>query len=307
MAGCGDFARRSVRDWISVGGSRIDASDDYDNQRSVGLGIADSGAPRGSLFVLSKVGPGMSLGYADAHSQFSTILADMGLTYVDALLIHWPDASLHGYSNATRSSEAECRPQDPAANATLCRLNTWRALLEILASGGARAVGVSNYNESHLAEIEREGLPLPSMNQVPFNPYRSTSQAPLLAYMRQRGIVLDAYSPLGVPDAHAFPPGSDPARGALSPTILQDPVIATIAAAHAPATPAQVVFSWLWAQGLPSVPRSQNMSHMRENLAVFGLGGMSPLKLSPDEMAAMSTRPQNMCEDDPQWYECAPH
>jgi diketogulonate reductase-like aldo/keto reductase len=124
--------------------------------------------------------------------------------------------------------------------------------------------------------------------------------------MRERGIVLDAYSPLGVPDAHAFPPGSDPARGALSPTTLQDPVIAAIAADHAPASPAQVVFAWLWSQGIPSVPRSQNTTHMRDNLAVFGVGGATPLSLTVIEMAAMSARPQNMCADDPLWYECAP-
>lgn len=304
-AGCGNFTRRAVREWIAAGGTRIDASDDYDNQRSVGLGIADSGVPRASLFVLSKVGPGMSLGYADALAQCAGILADMGLEYVDALLVHWPDASLHGATNATRSSEAACRPDDPAANATRCRLDTWRALLELQASGRARAVGVSNYNETHLAEIEAAGLPLPALNQVVYHPYRSSSQARLLAYMRPRGIVLDAYSPLGVPDVHAFPPGADLAAGPLAPSTLLDPVVLRVAATHG-STPAAVVFAWLWALGLPSVPRSQNATHMAENLAVFGFGGAPPLRLSPAEVLELSSRPQNLCADDPMWYECAP-
>jgi 2,5-diketo-D-gluconate reductase A len=255
--------------------------------------------------VLSKVGPGMSLGYADALAQCAGILSDMGLSYVDALLIHWPDASLHGNTNATRSSEAACRPDDPAANATRCRLDTWRALLELQASGSARAVGVSNFNETHLAEIEAAGLPLPALNQVVYHPYRSSSQSRLLAYMRARGIVLDAYSPLGVPDAHAFPPGADSAAGPLASSTLLDPVVQRIAAAHA-TTPAAVIFAWLWALGLPSVPRSQNVGHMAENLAVFGFGGAQPLRLAPDEVLELSARPQNLCTDDPSWYECAP-
>ena len=349
--GCGDFARRAVREWIAAGGTRIDASgayarpvllrrsspstgpphhltnhrstrlptnspreraDDYDNQRSVGLGIADSGAARASLFVLSKVGPALSLGYADALAQTDAILAGMGLAYVDALLIHWPDARLHGDTNETRSSEAACRPADAAYNATLCRLDTWRALVEVWRGGRARSVGVSNFNETHLAEIEAAGMPLPAMNQVVLNPYRSASQGGLLSYMRQRGIVLDAYSPLGVPDVQVFPPGSS--SEALAPTVLQDPVVVSIAEAHAPATPAQVVLAWLWQLGVTAVPRSQNASHMLEDLRVFGAGaaaqaagpGAANLTLTAADMTALSTRPQNLCADDPSWYECDP-
>lgn len=340
--GCGDYARRAVREWIAAGGTRIDASsacawpcerwpftssqilppspplarlaraDDYDNQRSVGLGIADSGAPRASLFVLSKVGPALSLGFADALAQTDAILAAMGLAYVDALLIHWPDVRLHGDTNETRSSETACRPADVGYNATLCRLDTWRALVQVWRGGRARAIGVSNFNETHLAEIEAAGLPLPSMNQVVLHPYRSASQGGLLRYMRQRGIVLDAYSPLGVPDVQVFPPGGG--SEALAPTVLQDPVVVAIAAAHAPATPAQVVLAWLWQLGATAVPRSQNASHMLEDLRVFGAGaaaqaagpGAANLTLTAADMAALSSRPQNLCADDPSWYECDP-
>ena len=307
--GCGNFSRRAVREWIAVGGRRIDASNDYGNQVSVGLGIADgmltSGVRRDELFVLSKVGPGMSLGYSDAKAQFACILSDMKLDYLDALLVHWPDASLHdpqGDNPDTNSSEAACRPRDPAANATQCRLDTWRALVELWRAGGVRAVGVSNYNQSHLGEIEAAGAPLPALNQLVVHPYRSSSQAALIAHMRARGVVVDAYSPLGVPDAHAFPRGADPA-GALAPSVLADPIVAAVAAAHAPATPAQVVLAWLWAQGLPSVPRSQNASHMADNLRALGGGGAQPLALSRAELDALSARPQNQCGDDGGWYE----
>jgi diketogulonate reductase-like aldo/keto reductase len=233
------------------------------------------------------------------------------LTYLDALLVHWPDATLHGYSNLTRSSEAACRPDDPAYNATLCRLDTWRALLEIFRTGGARAVGVSNFNETHLDEIAAAGLPLPALNQVVYHPYRSSSQASLLSYMQARGIALDAYSPLGVPDAHAFPPGSAPVGERLSSTVLADPVVTAIAEAHAPATPAQVVFAWLWQLGITAVPRSQNTTHMADNLRVFGFSPGTtppspPLRLTAAEVTALSARPQNLCSDDPYWYECAP-
>ena len=44
---------------------------------------------------------------------------------------------------------------------------------------------------------------------------------------------------------HAFPTPALPAS-----TTLRDPVLLSVAAAHAPATPAQVTLAWLWAQGV---------------------------------------------------------
>jgi predicted oxidoreductase len=43
-------------------------------------------------------------------------------------------------------------------------------MVELWKSGVARAIGVSNYNSSHIKEIIDAGLPLPAVNQIPFSP-----------------------------------------------------------------------------------------------------------------------------------------
>jgi diketogulonate reductase-like aldo/keto reductase len=54
--------------------------------------------------------------------------------------------------------------------------------VSIWKAGGARAIGVSNYNTTHLQEIVDAGLPLPALLQSPFHLYRSSSQMELLSW-----------------------------------------------------------------------------------------------------------------------------
>jgi hypothetical protein len=63
---------------------------------------------------------------------------------------------------------------DTRYNETQCRLSTWKAMLTIFDSGRARSIGVSNYNTPHLQEIVDAQLPLPSINQCPFNACAAT-------------------------------------------------------------------------------------------------------------------------------------
>jgi diketogulonate reductase-like aldo/keto reductase len=130
--------------------------------------------------------------------QFEQVLSDLSLDYVDALLVHWP--AIHpGGAAVGQSSDAYCNTSARAYDATQCRLSTWRAMLAIFDSGRARSVCVSNYNETHLQEIIDAGLPLPSINQCPFNPYRGASQMKTLEFCRRHGITFMAYSPVPSP------------------------------------------------------------------------------------------------------------
>ena len=195
---------------------------------------------------------------------------------------HWPT------SPASPTVDPVCDPAKKATyDAKQCRLNTWRALVEIWQSGRSKAIGVANYAISDLQEIIDAGMPLPAVNQVPFHLYNAAAQMALLAFCKAHKIVLLSYSPLGIPDWHAFP-AQLPAR-----TTLEDPVLLQVAAAHAPATPAQVLLAWLWALGLPSNPRTMSEQHMRDNLAAI-----SAVTLSAAEVQALSTRPLDTCTID---------
>jgi diketogulonate reductase-like aldo/keto reductase len=286
----------SVSTFLQLGGRRIDSSASYHNQLYSAIAARASGVPRAELFFTSKVGPFLPLGYAESWAQLNTTLAVTGLGYVDLLLIHWPDCS-GGSSCATPTSEPACAFGARGYNATACRLRTWAALVDIFDAGLARAIGVSNYNATHLQEIADAGLPLPAVNQIPFFSYKSSAQAGTIAWCAARGVVVNGYSPFGVPDRRTYAPP-------MSVTPLVDPVVGAVAAAHA-TTPANVILAWHFQQGVVFNPRSQNAAHFVENL---GLGALPwwAVSLSASEMAALSSRPQDGCDVDAHWYECAP-
>jgi diketogulonate reductase-like aldo/keto reductase len=111
------------------------------------------------------------------------------VSYVDALLVHWPTPSQSqgNVSNPdTVSTDRACNQSAVEYNEKTCRLDTWRAMVEIFNAGGARAIGVSNYNVTHFQEIVDAGLPLPALTQSPFHLYHSTAQAELIAFCRVR-------------------------------------------------------------------------------------------------------------------------
>lgn len=110
------------------------------------------------------------LGYNETLAQAQGILANYSTgSYVDLLLIHWPTnygpCSYHG-PEGIPTTDPVCNTNLPTYSPTGCRLSTWKALVDVWKSGGVRAIGVSNFNTSHLEEIRTSGLPMPSVNQV---------------------------------------------------------------------------------------------------------------------------------------------
>jgi len=265
IAGCGNYTITAVKTWLNLGGRRLDAADSYDTQFSVGVAMAQSGLPREEIFLLQKTGNWNPMGYEDTLSQFDFLLQQMNVSYVDITLNHWPT------SPASPTVDPLCDPKKSSYDEKGCRLSTWKAYVEIWKAGKSLAIGVANYNISHLQEIIDAKMPLPAVNQVPMHLYNAQSQMELLAFCKLNNIVLLSYSPLGIPDWHKFPISHLPAASTLS-----DPVLLSITAAHAPATPAQIILAWLWALGVPSNPRSMSATHMvgyiyRTFSSVYGL------------------------------------
>lgn len=130
-------------------------------------------------------------------------------------------------------------------------VETWRALQQLRDDGRVRAIGTCNFHAEHLQRLHDETGEWPSINQVELHPY--LQQAPLRAFHEQRGIVTESWSPL-----------------ASGKKVLDDPVIASIAAAH-DSTPAQVVIAWHLALDLVVLPKSVTPSRIAENLAAVEL------------------------------------
>ena len=287
-SGCDEYSTRAVLDWFHAGGRRLDLANTYGNMRSVGRALSMTNVKRSEMFILEKIGPGqfdIPLGYNDTLTQFDQILENLDVSHVDLLLIHWPTQVI------PQSSDAACRLGSKSYDEKECRLSTWRAMLRIFDSKRARAVGVSNFNITHLEEIRQAGLRLPAYNQCPFHLYRSTSQQALIDYCKMHNITFGGYSPLGVPDWHYYE------ADGFAWTPMADPAVMAAADAHGK-TPAQVLLQWQYALGIPTNPRSQNARHMAENLAAYDFN------LTDAEMKTLGTRPQDQCITDPSWYEC---
>ena len=135
-------------------------------------------------------------------------------------------------------------------------VETWKALEEIHAGGRARAIGVSNFEVPHLERLLDETEVVPAVNQIELHP--RLQQEDLRRFHNEHDIVTEAWSPL--------------AQGEL----LEDPTIATIAAAHG-VSAAQVILRWHLQLGVVAIPKSVTPERIAENIA---LG----FELSEDEM-----------------------
>jgi len=263
-----DVAREAVISWLSVGGVRIDNANNYNTSNGVGEGIQISQRPRESVFITSKVGPGLPLGYDETLQQTDDILKSLKTSYVDLLLIHWPgefyNVKWPCYQNETFKK---------------CRLDSWRALEVVFKAGKARAIGVSNYERNHLEEIFELGSLIPAVNQNEYNPYFHEDD--LVEFCKAHKILFNSYTSVGVPDFM-----SSPANPLHWPTqIIDQPIVQKIAQKYKK-SPAQVVLVWSWQQGIVVNARSWDPAHHLENLNIFDF------QLTAEEISTIGSLPK---------------
>src|SRR3954447_9240238 len=115
----GEDCAAAVRAALEAGYRHLDTASMYGNEEAVGAGLRTSGVDRDEVFVTTKVWY-EDLAPADLRRSAEASLKRLGLSRVDLLLIHWPNARL---------------PLAPSIRA-LCA--AWRA-------GLARHVGVANF------------------------------------------------------------------------------------------------------------------------------------------------------------------
>jgi diketogulonate reductase-like aldo/keto reductase len=219
-----DEAQRTVEHALEVGYRHIDTAAAYNNESGVGAAVKASGLPRDEVFVTTKLRNGEQ-GYDSALKAYADSCERLGLDHADLYLIHWPFPSAGRY------------------------VDSWRALEKLYADGAVRAVGVSNFLPEHLDELSRSSDLVPTVNQIELHP--TFQQRELAQDCRQRGIAVEAYSPLGQ--------GAD----------LGAPAVTEIAAAHE-VTAAQVILRWHLQSGHIVIPKSNTPQRIVENLSVDG-------------------------------------
>jgi len=214
---------------VKAGYRSIDTAMIYRNEEFVGEAIKeliDEGVvTREELFITSKLW-GTDFGDDEkVAAAYAASLERLGLDYLDLYLIHWPgqDESLY--------------------------LSSWKVLENLYKAGKIKAIGVSNFEIHHLETLAANGLMLPAVNQIEYHP--RLTQEPLHKYLTEKGIYLEAWSPL--------------MRGK---ELFDTPELIEIAEVHGK-TVAQIVLRWNVQSDIITIPKSVTPSRIIENASIY--------------------------------------
>lgn len=169
----GKTAVESVKTALEIGYRHIDTAAIYGNEKSIGVGIADSGVPRNELFITSKLW-NSEYGYDKTLRAFEKTVTDLGLDYLDLYLIHWPAIGEEG---------------------THLNSETWRAFEKLYKDKRIKAIGVSNFKTHHLEALLEKADVVPMVNQIEFHP--GQMQQDTTEFCSRHNILIEAWSPLG--------------------------------------------------------------------------------------------------------------
>mmetsp|Transcript_16751 Transcript_16751/g.29338 ORF Transcript_16751/g.29338 Transcript_16751/m.29338 type:complete len:324 (+) Transcript_16751:49-1020(+) len=256
-------AEAAVASALKVGFRMIDTAYDYHNQAGVGRAIRNSGLPRSSIFVETKV-PGCGMDPAvstkqchnDTKKTLELDLSLLNLTYVDLVILHFPPHAAFYLRSCHLWVCQQVQDQ-------------WRAMEEFYSAGKAKAIGVSNYCPSCFACLEGKSKVSPMVNQIGYHIGMGADPSGFRSYADKNGMVLQAYSPLG----------NTPWRQGANPEVLKGNFTSSLAQAHKKSTIA-VALKWLVQHGVATVTKSSNPVHLAEDLDLW------TWNLTDDEMAA---------------------
>ena len=168
-------------------------------------------------------------------------LARLGTDHLDLYLLHWPVPNTE-FSGVVAGFES------------------------LRAAGKIRSWGVSNFSVRQMEDLFR--IPQGdrcATNQVPYSIGDRSIERDLLPWCEQHGMPIMAYSPLGGPGA----------------SLLRDPTLARIGAAHG-CSAAAVALAWTIRNGnVIAIPESGSVAHVKENAVALSL------TLTPQELQTL--------------------
>ena len=232
----------AVRRALDVGYRHIDTAQMYGNEAQVGAALDASGIARDQIFLTTKVN-NSNHEPERAAASITRSLEELRTDYADLLLVHWPLPALYG------------------GDVTL----PWPALEDAFNAGGARAIGLSNYEREHVDAVRAIATVTPHVLQVEAHPFLPNAE--LRAYAHELGMVFEAWSPL--------------ARG----RAITDPTLCAIGA-ELGVSAAQVAIRWAIDRGHVVFPKTLSRQRMATNIDAFSF------TLSPDQQARIDALDQ---------------
>ncbi|XP_032788099.2 uncharacterized oxidoreductase ZK1290.5 [Daphnia magna] len=207
----------------------IDTARRYGCEHLIGQAIKESGVPRESVFLATKMWP-TDYGTESAIQAAKLSLTKLDTDYLDLYMMHWP----------------LCPSSVNDVRSTLD--DAWRGMERLLDKGTCRAIGVSNFSIQDLAELMENCSVVPHVNQCEFHPYQNPKE--LRTFCRENNIIFQGYCPL--------------ANG----LVLKEAPVVNVAQS-AGRSPAQVLIRWSIQNGVVTIPKSIKRERIKENCQVF--------------------------------------
>lgn len=157
----------SIRSGLDLGLRLIDTAAAYQNERTVGRAMRESGLPREEIFLTTKLWV-QDYGYENALKSIDGALQRLGLDYIDLLLLHRPAGD---------------------------NIGAYKALEEAQRTGKVRSVGVCNHTKPQLENLLAATDVVPAINQMECHPLQQ--QKALRPVLAEKGILMESWFPLG--------------------------------------------------------------------------------------------------------------
>lgn len=264
----------AVKNAIDAGYRSIDCAHVYQNEHEVGQGInakiAEGVVKREELFVTSKL-------WNTFHEpkyvkrSIETTLKNLGLSYVDLYLIHWPMGYQEG-GDKLFPLDSNGQFIDSGAD----YLDTWKAMELLVDAGLTKSIGVSNFNAKQVDRVVANARIMPVTNQVESHPY--LNQRRLIDHCLKHKMVVTAYSPLGSPRRPWAVPGES--------LLMEEPKVVAIAQKYKK-TEAQVLIRYQIQRGVVVIPKSVTKSRIISNFQVWDF------QLTDDDMMEINSLERN--------------
>jgi diketogulonate reductase-like aldo/keto reductase len=237
----GEDTVNSVKWALEAGYRHIDTAKIYGNESDVGTGIKESNIAREEIFLTTKLW-NEDIRAERTREAFEESLKALQTDYVDLYLIHWPVESFE---------------------------KAWMVMEELYQEGKIKAIGLSNFHQSHLEKIQKIAKVKPVVNQIESHPYMN-NQA-LINLCKSIGMEIEVWSPLGGTGGN----------------VLEDETLNKLAAKYGKSA-AQIVLRWDIQREVIVIPKSIHKDRIIANIDIFDF------KLTDEDMALINNLNKNL-------------
>ena len=156
-----------VKNALNLGIRHIDTAHAYQNERSVGKAVKESGIVRKEIWITTKLWPS-EYGEGVTSQAIDKMLKRLDTDYIDLLLLHQQFGDY---------------------------LGAWKDMEKAVKDGRVKSIGLSNFESHRLEEVLEHATIYPSVLQVECHPYYQ--QKELKKRIAKYGTVIESWYPIG--------------------------------------------------------------------------------------------------------------